>query len=186
MTEAMMQQMSARMSAQMNVQMAEMANGNPGNSMVGAQTGAGAEMSGLSDNPVAGGNGMQMISQPALIAPEQVAIPKAQLEDLNLIRQEWGKIIRELGGAIRPSFRDTILEPSGESCLCIVFSIRDNYEIGSRPTILGELEKHVRERYGKDIYFKTRLREEGERLNTIYVSDEELKEAIHMEIQVED
>ena len=118
--------------------------------------------------------------------PEQVAIPKAQLEDLNLIRQEWGKIIRELGGAIRPSFRDTVLEPSGESCLCIVFSIRDNYEIGSRPTILGELEKFVKERYGKDIYFKTRLRDEGERLNTIYVSDEELKEAIHMEIQMED
>lgn len=92
MTEAMMQQMSARMSAQMNVQMAEMANGNPGNSMVGAQAGAGAEISGLSDNPVAGGNGMQMISQPALIAPEQVAIPKAQLEDLNLIRQEWGRL----------------------------------------------------------------------------------------------
>ncbi|MEI3187580.1 MAG: hypothetical protein V8S27_07015 [Lachnospiraceae bacterium] len=69
MTEAMMQQMSARMSAQMNVQMAEMANGNLGNSMVGAQSaGAGAEISGLSDNPVAGGNGMQMISQPALIA----------------------------------------------------------------------------------------------------------------------
>ena len=186
MTEAMMQQMSARMNAQMNVQMAGMANGNPGNGIAGAQTGAGAEISGFSGNPVAGGDGMQMVSQSALVAPEQVAIPKAQLEDLNLIRQEWGKIIRELGGAIRPSFRDTILEPSGESCLCIVFSIRDNYEIGSRPTILGELEKHVKERYGKDIYFKTRLREEGERLNTIYVSDEELKEAIHMEIQVED
>lgn len=146
---------------------------------------AGSEMAGAL--PADGTAEVRTSSQEnAPVLPEQVAIPKAQLEDLNLIRQEWGKIIRELGGAIRPSFRDTVLEPSGESCLCIVFSIRDNYEIGSRPTILGELEKFVKERYGKDIYFKTRLRDEGERLNTIYVSDEELKEAIHMEIQMED
>ncbi len=69
------------------------------------------------------GSGMQapVDAEPAQ-APQQVSIPKAQLEDLNLIRQDWGKIIRELGGAIRPSFRDTVLEPSGDSCLCIVFS----------------------------------------------------------------
>lgn len=147
---------------------------------------ANSEMAGTLPADSAAVEAHTSLPEHAPVSPEQVAIPKAQLEDLNLIRQEWGKIIRELGGAIRPSFRDTILEPSGESCLCIVFSIRDNYEIGSRPTILGELEKFVKERYGKDIYFKTRLRDEGERLNTIYVSDEELKEAIHMEIQMED
>ena len=119
-------------------------------------------------------------------APQQVTIPKAQLEDLNLIRQDWGKIIRELGGAIRPSFRDTVLEPSGDSCLCIVFSSGDNYAIGSRPTVIGALEKYVEERYGKTMYFKARMRNAGERLNTIYVSDEELKNAIHMDITIED
>ena len=81
-------------------------------------------------------------------APQQVVIPRAQLEDLNLIRQDWGKIIREQGGSIRPSFRDTVLEPSGDSCLCIVFSNSDNYAIGSRPTVLGALEKYVEEQYG--------------------------------------
>lgn len=173
MSPDLMQRMSAQMTSQMEAQGAA---GLPGSASVEA---AGADL------PAAFSMSGQGAVQ-ASVPPAQVAIPKAQLEDLNLIRQEWGKIIRELGGAIRPSFRDTILEPSGDSCLCIVFSIRDNYEIGSRPTILGELEKHVKERYGKDIYFKTRLRDEGERLNTIYVSDEELKEAIHMEIQVED
>lgn len=122
----------------------------------------------------------------AAAQPPEVTIPKAQLEDLNLIRQDWGKIIRELGGAIRPSFRDTVLEPSGDSCLCIVFSGQQNYDIGSRPTVLGELEKYVEERYGKEMYFKARLKNPGERLNTIYVSDEELKNAIHMEIAIED
>lgn len=133
------------------------------------------------------GSGMQapVDAEPAQ-APQQVSIPKAQLEDLNLIRQDWGKIIRELGGAIRPSFRDTVLEPSGDSCLCIVFSNGDNYAIGSRPTVLGALEKYVEEQYGKTMYFKARMRNAGERLNTIYVSDEELKNAVHMDITIED
>lgn len=125
------------------------------------------------------------LSQEAAV-PDKVALPKAQLEDLNLIRNDWGKIIRELGGAKRPSFRDSVVEPSGESCLCIVFSSPDNYAIGSRPTVIGELEEYVRETYGKELYFKTRMRNTGERLNTIYVSDEELKAAIHMDITIED
>jgi len=118
--------------------------------------------------------------------PPTVAIPKAQLEDLNLIRQDWGKIIRDLGGAVRPSFRDTVLEPSGDSSLCIVFSNPDSYAIGSRPTVLGNLERYVEEQYGREMYFKARLKGSGERLNTIYVSDEELKHAIHMDITIED
>ena len=79
-----------------------------------------------------------------------------------------------------------VLEPSGDSCLCIVFSNSDNYAIGSRPTVLGALEKYVEEQYGKTMYFKARMRNAGERLNTIYVSDEELKNAIHMDITIED
>lgn len=118
--------------------------------------------------------------------PPQVAIPRAQLEDLNLIRRDWGKIIRDLGGAIRPSFRDTVLEPSGDSCLCVVFSSPDNYAIGSRATILGDLERYIQEKYGKELYLKARLKSAGERMNTIYVSDEELKEAVHIDIEFEE
>ncbi len=36
------------------------------------------------------------------------------------------------------------------------------------------------------MYFKTRLKERGSALIRIYVSEEELKEAIHMDITVED
>ncbi len=118
--------------------------------------------------------------------PRQVAIPPAQLEDLNLIRNEWGNIIRQMGMSIRPSFRDTVVEPSGDSCLCIVFSDPINYAIGNRPSVIGSLERFVAEKYGKTIYFKTRQRETGERANTIYVSDEELKEKIHMDISIEE
>ena len=118
--------------------------------------------------------------------PEQVVLPKAQLEDLQLVRKEWGKIIRELGGVIRSSFRDTIVEPSGDSCLCVVFGSVDNYEIGRRPTALGELERYVESVYGKAIYFKARLKGGGERMDTIYITDEDLKENIHMDITIED
>ena len=44
----------------------------------------------------------------------------------------------------------------------------------------------MEEQYGKTMYFKARRRNAGERLNTIYVSDEELKNAIHMDITIED
>lgn len=118
--------------------------------------------------------------------PRTVTLPKAQLEDLNLIRNEWGKIVREMGMSIRPSFRETVVEPAGDSCLCIVFSDAMNFSMGSRPSILGDLERHVEQAYGKSIYFKARLRESGERLDTRYITDEELRENIHMEITIED
>ena len=118
--------------------------------------------------------------------PSQVTLPKGQLEDLQMIRNEWGKIIRNLGGVIRSSFRDTIVEPSGDSCLTVVFANTDNYEIGRRPTIMGELEAYVKNTYNKEIYFKTRLLGTGERVDTVYVSDEDLKNHIHMDITIED
>lgn len=123
---------------------------------------------------------------PPAPAPEKVVISEAQMEDLNLIRNEWGKIVREMGMAIRPSFRDTIVEPSGNSCLCIVFTNASNYAIGSRPSVLGDLERHIEAAYGKKLYLKARLSGEGERLNTIYVSEDELKSKIHMDITIED
>ena len=118
--------------------------------------------------------------------PRTVTLPKAQLEDLNLIRNEWGKIVREMGMSIRPSFRETVVEPAGDSCLCIVFSDAMNFSMGSRPSILGDLERHVEQAYGKSIYFKARLRENGERLDTRNITDEELRENIHMDITIED
>ena len=49
-----------------------------------------------------------------------------------------------------------------------------------------EVERYVEKTYGKSMYFKARLRETGERLDTRYISDEELRENIHMDITIED
>jgi len=118
--------------------------------------------------------------------PRTISIPKAQLEDLNMVRNEWGKIVRAMGMSVRPCYRETVVEPAGESCLCIVFSDPMNFHMGSRPSILGDIERYVEQMYGKSIYFKARLRESGERMDTRYITDEELRENIHMEITIED
>ena len=146
------------------------------------------------------GNGMVPSGQPAQntadmqnqqgagqnYEPRTVSLPKAQLEDLNMIRNEWGKIVRDMGMSIRPSFRETVVEPAGDSCLCIVFNDPMNFAIGSRPSVLGDLERYVEQKYGKSLYFKSRVRESGERMDTRYISDDELRENIHMDITIED
>ncbi len=121
-----------------------------------------------------------------IVPPNQVSLPTAQLEDLNLIRNEWAKIIRSAGGSARACFRDTVVEPGGEGCLTIVFLDSMSYDMGRRPTVIGQLEQLVQDNYGKSIYFKTRLAGRGERLDTIYVTKEDLEDKIHMDITYED
>ncbi len=120
------------------------------------------------------------------IPPEKVALPQAQIEDLKLVRNEWARIVRSMGGGAKSYLRDTVVEPGGENCLTIVFMDSMSYDMGRRPTVIGELERYVEANYGKSIYFKTRLAGHGERLNTIYVTEEDLKEKIHMDITEED
>ena len=74
--------------------------------------------------PVQGGptgNPPETAGAAGITPPNQVSLPPAQLEDLNLIRNEWAKIIRSAGGSARACFRDTVVEPGGEGCLTIVF-----------------------------------------------------------------
>lgn len=102
------------------------------------------------------------------------------------MRNEWGKLVRSLGGGARSYLRDTVVEPGGDSCLTIVFMDPMNYDMGKRPTVIGQLEQLVQEKYNRSIYFKTRLAGRGELLNTIYVTEEELESKIHMDITYED
>ncbi len=162
--------------------------GNQGEGAAPAGSSLGAGASGTPGGQTPGAGSSPGGISPAQIpqAPQQVELPPGQLEDLNMVRNEWGKIIREIGGSIRSSFRNTVVEPAGESCLCVVFTSPEAYAIGNRPTALGEIERHVEAAFGKAIYFKARLAGTGERLDTIYVSRQELEEKIHMDIQEED
>ena len=135
---------------------------------------------------VSAGNASEAATAAGVAPPNQVSLPPAQLEDLNLIRNEWAKIIRSAGGSARACFRDTVVEPGGEGCLTIVFLDSMSYDMGRRPTVIGQLEQLVQANYGKSIYFKTRLAGRGERLDTIYVTKEDLEDKIHMDITYED
>lgn len=150
-----------------------------------------SQMTGTSVQAAAGAQGISggNVSEAAgaaIAPPNQVSLPPAQLEDLNLIRNEWAKIIRSAGGSARACFRDTVVEPGGEGCLTIVFLDSMSYDMGRRPTVIGQLEQLVQANYGKSIYFKTRLAGRGERLDTIYVTKEDLEDKIHMDITYED
>ena len=118
--------------------------------------------------------------------PAKIELPAAQLEDLKLVRNQWAKIVRSLGGGARAYLRDTVVEPGGDGCLTIVFLDSMSFDMGKRPTVIGELERYVETNFGKSIYFKTRLAARGERLDTIYVTKEELEDKIHMDITYED
>lgn len=115
-----------------------------------------------------------------------VVLPKTQLGDLTLVRQEWNKIINALGMSIRPAFKETVVEPVGEGRLTIVFQDGRNYNIGSRPNILEEIKSHIAGHYEREIDFLAKLRGNDEVLNNRYVSDEELKENILMDMVIEE
>lgn len=155
-------------------------------SRIEQQIESGVKLSGASPSQALSETDSQTAGQNIQEAPKQVVVAKAQFEDLQLIRNEWKKIISSLGGVIRSAFRETVVEPAGEGILCIVFTNSDNYMIGSRPATLNEIEKHVEETYGKSVSFKARQTGSGEQLNTIYISDEELKEKILMDTVIEE
>jgi DNA polymerase-3 subunit gamma/tau len=58
--------------------------------------------------------------------------------------------------------------------------------IGSRESTIAEIERYVEDHYKKSIAFQTRLRSGSERMDTIYVSDEDLKTNILMDITIEE
>lgn len=114
-----------------------------------------------------------------------VVLPRAEYDDLMLIRGEWAKITRLTSGAVRAALKNTAVEPGGEGCLCIVFTLPGNYSIVNRESVLKELKQIVEETCQKSIEFKARLESLGELTDTAYVSDEDLK-VIHEDIVVED
>lgn len=114
-----------------------------------------------------------------------VSLPKAQYEDLMLMRGEWQKVSRMMGGAVRVALRDTEVEPAGDSCLSITFSDAGNFSIVNRESVMQELKEAVEKTYGKSIDFKASLNDSGKKSTTLYVSDDDLK-VIHDDIVVED
>lgn len=120
--------------------------------------------------------------------PKTVSLPPAQYEDLMLMRKEWGRIasLSQLVGSIRLSLPKTSVEPSGEGCLCIVCTDENTFGIINREPELKNLQEVVQEKYKKTLQFKVRLESSAVPQRTVYVSDEDLKNAIHTDVIVEE
>ena len=80
------------------------------------------------DNGRMGGNGAP--SEP-LTPAERVVLPEAQLEDLNLVRNEWGKIVKTWAAQFGPASGIRWWNRRGDSCLCVVFTDQSNFIIGT-------------------------------------------------------
>lgn len=120
--------------------------------------------------------------------PKTVSLPPAQYEDLMLMRKEWGRIasLSQLVGSIRLSLPKTSVEPAGEGCLCIVCTDENTFGIINREPELKNLQEVVQEKYKKTLQFKVRLESSVVPQRTVYVSDEDLKNAIHTDVIVEE
>lgn len=123
-------------------------------------------------------NEKSSLKEEKAVKEEKVILSSEQFNDLSFIRREWKTIVEQLGGSIRPSLRETTIEPDGDSGLCIVFYDSKKYDIGSRRTVLDEVERFIEEKYQKFIHLTARLKKGNEPDNTIYVSEEELNEKI--------
>ena len=120
--------------------------------------------------------------------PKTVSLPPAQYEDLMLMRKEWGRIasLSQLVGSIRLSLPKTSVEPAGEGCLCVVCTDENTFGIINREPELKNLQEVVQEKYKKTLQFKVRLESSAVPQRTVYVSDEDLKNAIHTDVIVEE
>ena len=116
---------------------------------------------------------------------EAVVLTKARYEDLMLVREQWGRIAKELGGASGPALLGAQAEPFGEDGIMLEFLDENLYMIGGRESVLSELSDYVRANFQKEMTFKARLLTDGRRTDTRYISEDELKEKIHMDIVTE-
>lgn len=130
-------------------------------------------------------------SDPAqsLVIPETktVTLPQAQYEDLMLMQKEWKKIASMTSsGAAKSALLKTGVEPAGEGSLCIICTEPGVFMTVNREEIFEDLQHVIQEKYQKTLHFKARLDSASASQTTIYVSDADIKSAIHTDVIVEE
>ena len=84
------------------------------------------------------------------------------------------------------ALRGTTVEPAGSGTMCIVFPGTGAMRFGGKEAALEALTSYIRETWGKEIAFRTRVRQGGQEETTNYtVTDEELKELVHFPVERE-
>ena len=140
-----------------------------------------AALAKLADESMGQGNGTE--EKPA--EPQTITLPKAEYDDLMLVRKEWPKIVSMLGRSLGSVLRDSFVKPNGESRMSILIEDGMHCQIAGTEAHLEEIRKLVADQYGKDISFSVKSRG-GEMIeDTTYVTDDDLS-VIHMDISEEE
>ena len=133
-----------------------------------------------------GGEGTAVPKPAGPAGPRTVALPRAEYEDLQTVRSEWGRITEAAGGVYAAALRGTTVEPAGPGAMCIVFPGTGALRFGGQEAALEALTAYVRDTWGREIVFRTRVRHGGpEEITNYTVTDEELKELVHFPVERE-
>lgn len=116
--------------------------------------------------------------------PEPVVLPQAEWEDLQLIQQEWDRILNSVDHPARSALVGTRVEPRGPGKLGIVFLDHFNYNMSKHVGSLEQVRDFVEQNYGRTLEFEARVAS-VEEPEPAYVSDRELS-VFHTEIEIEE
>lgn len=119
---------------------------------------------------------------------KKIVLPKATYEELQKYQEDWNAFIGtvQVDHIARELFRlaKIHIDPNDKSKFVIVCDSQLSYGMLSAPQRIESLKDAAKKRYSKDIDYKITIDKDGTSENTIYVTDEDLKN-INMEIEVE-
>ncbi len=104
-----------------------------------------------------------------------VKLPPARYEDLQAVRENWGRIIAEADVNTKYALRESFVEPLGDGEMVIVFKDPMYANIIGREEILQSISDAAEKLINKKISFKIKSIEEGYHQSE-YISDDELKD----------
>lgn len=118
---------------------------------------------------------------------QSIKLPRAQYEDLQLLKKEWRKIAAEMpSGLLRSMVAESWVYPNKEKTgMMIATKSKAGYNIISDTENLKLIQSIVSEKYGKDIEFRATQTNTEESRNTVYVMEEDLKQ-INFDIETVD
>lgn len=116
---------------------------------------------------------------------KKIKLPKAEFDDLVMLRKNWESAIDSLSGAGRSIFKNTYIEPAGEGEANIVFTNQKNYMFADQDIYMAELKAYINKNLQKEFVLHRTLRTETGEEPSEYVLEEELSQVINMDIEYE-
>lgn len=117
--------------------------------------------------------------------PETIVLPAADIEQLRLLEKDWKDILDAVGMTAKETLKDVKLEPLGEGSLAMVFHDRAAFDMGSRESVCRSVESYIASAYQMQVRLEARLTAAEEYRNKRFVTEEELKQKINMDIIIE-